>query len=672
MGGDNGVSFQTLNVTNAKNYSSIDNLSWNIFTSQIYFVGLVLLGIFILCMCLFYSIATNSLGVLSNTFQCNANGHWANYTNLLQFAAAFCFSFNAVNQFLTILYIIIVRKETKRCLLQLYFSLLIISLICGVSHGLSYSRIGFTKYCFDSFGVYSDLPLWGEWLPVVPFLAYLATFTDQTTPSRPNDYYCIINTFLMIFCGFLSAISIDKNTSTFFYFACCIFFIFCLRNLWLCGWIEDSEISEKYDTYINFTNIPSNPTTHYELIKHINYMKLIEKRARTRILFVCFFIFPTVHLLGSLAILNHDQVLAGYIVGNIFTKLIFSGFIVNSHIQLQNEIAKVVTIHKTNYICTMIEVEMDEFRHIIANVAHDLKTPLSSLCSGIDLIQTSSAELKRNLSENFQNESTLVSPSTATDNEGSRDLRTIATIGDIIDTNIAKEDAIPMVLEEEKNVDNNNQSNSQKSYTTSDYELTFDHSYPSQESLNLQPDTDSMIQSNNAQETNTKSSLYDDKTVVSEKNEYNMIKSVSKITFDLQEKRDPLKILIVDDSMTILKMVSLLLKKDGHYVSNAENGLIAYELIQQKGLNYFDVILMDMQMPVLDGIETTIKIRELELKYGVNDHMHQVIIGCSANSDNETVEEALKVGVDSFIVKPFKLKRFYDTFDNIQMKKKSK
>jgi CheY-like chemotaxis protein len=161
-----------------------------------------------------------------------------------------------------------------------------------------------------------------------------------------------------------------------------------------------------------------------------------------------------------------------------------------------------------------------------------------------------------------------------------------------------------------------------------------------------------------------------------------------------------LNILVVDDSPAILKMSSRMLRQLGHRVTTAVNGADAVQKInaemdltrdegEDQSEGYFDVVLMDLQMPVMDGLEATSRIRSQEVErtdiivlmakqlgrssYSpTHSHpcaLHQVIIGVSANSDNETMEAAFAAGIDAFIAKPFTMQSFKETYNTLCQKR---
>ncbi len=127
----------------------------------------------------------------------------------------------------------------------------------------------------------------------------------------------------------------------------------------------------------------------------------------------------------------------------------------------------------------------------------------------------------------------------------------------------------------------------------------------------------------------------------------------------------PLSILVVDDSPPILKMTTLMLKRLGHRTKTAENGAVALELMNESESSGFDVILMDLQMPVMDGLEATKRIR------GSEKHTKQIVIGMSANSDHETTVHAFEAGVDTFMAKPFTVETFKATIEMLFQKRET-
>ena len=122
----------------------------------------------------------------------------------------------------------------------------------------------------------------------------------------------------------------------------------------------------------------------------------------------------------------------------------------------------------------------------------------------------------------------------------------------------------------------------------------------------------------------------------------------------------PRKILVIDDSLSVLKVTSRLLTMNGHTVVTAPNGAVGLEMLKEAYANQlFDMVLTDLQMPVMDGIEATKRFRSFENDEIDNNKMKykkMLIVGMSANSDNKSKQEALESGMDFFVTKPFSYK----------------
>ncbi len=111
----------------------------------------------------------------------------------------------------------------------------------------------------------------------------------------------------------------------------------------------------------------------------------------------------------------------------------------------------------------------------------------------------------------------------------------------------------------------------------------------------------------------------------------------------------PLKILVAEDKIMTQKIVKILLSNMGHSVSLANNGKEAFEQITP---GKFDLVLMDIQMPVMDGITATRKLRE-KFPSGLPP-----IVGFSANNFEGDREKYMEDGLDEFLSKPLKKENF--------------
>ena len=109
------------------------------------------------------------------------------------------------------------------------------------------------------------------------------------------------------------------------------------------------------------------------------------------------------------------------------------------------------------------------------------------------------------------------------------------------------------------------------------------------------------------------------------------------------------KVLLVDDNELNLKIGSLQLKQQGMTVDTAQNGQIAVDMLRENGIAAYDFVLMDIQMPVMDGYEATSIIRKLP----GGDKLK--IIAFSANAFEEDREKSLQAGLDGHIAKPLKV-----------------
>ncbi len=113
------------------------------------------------------------------------------------------------------------------------------------------------------------------------------------------------------------------------------------------------------------------------------------------------------------------------------------------------------------------------------------------------------------------------------------------------------------------------------------------------------------------------------------------------------EKIPHLKILVVDDDLLTQRMMQILLGREGHQVEVVSNGLEAFDAMK---FQKFDIVFMDLLMPIMDGMEASRRIRDWE-----NGGQHTFIVALTASYLPEEGYRLFEAGIDNYISKPFEL-----------------
>ena len=128
----------------------------------------------------------------------------------------------------------------------------------------------------------------------------------------------------------------------------------------------------------------------------------------------------------------------------------------------------------------------------------------------------------------------------------------------------------------------------------------------------------------------------------------------------LKEDRRRLRILLAEDNAVNQKLASRLLEKRGHTVTVTENGKAALAALETE---FFDLVLMDMQMPEMDGFEATKAIRESEQRSARGRHIP--IIALTAHALKGDQERCLAAGMDAYVSKPIRTSELYETIERV-------
>ncbi len=114
----------------------------------------------------------------------------------------------------------------------------------------------------------------------------------------------------------------------------------------------------------------------------------------------------------------------------------------------------------------------------------------------------------------------------------------------------------------------------------------------------------------------------------------------------------PLRILIAEDNEVNLKVIKIILANCGWQFDIAQDG---NEAVEKYNSERYDLVLMDCQMPRMDGIEATNRIRQIETLAQMS---RTPIVAMTANAMKGDREKCLAAGMDDFLSKPFKSQEF--------------
>lgn len=126
-------------------------------------------------------------------------------------------------------------------------------------------------------------------------------------------------------------------------------------------------------------------------------------------------------------------------------------------------------------------------------------------------------------------------------------------------------------------------------------------------------------------------------------------------------------ILVAEDNELNREILIAMLTETGASIMAAENGKEALDLFKESKEGSIDAILMDMQMPVMDGCSATVQIRALDR----SDAASVIIIACTANAFQEDIDRALKAGMNKHIAKPLDMIKLITLLNELREEKQN-
>lgn len=121
------------------------------------------------------------------------------------------------------------------------------------------------------------------------------------------------------------------------------------------------------------------------------------------------------------------------------------------------------------------------------------------------------------------------------------------------------------------------------------------------------------------------------------------------------------RILLVDDNEMNREIANIILSDRGYKVEEASDGSVAVDMLEKGSDNYYDAILMDIHMPVMDGYETTRRIRTMERK----DIRDIPIIAITSNAFDDDKRKAIECGMNAHIAKPLEMDKLFAVLDSV-------
>ena len=126
-------------------------------------------------------------------------------------------------------------------------------------------------------------------------------------------------------------------------------------------------------------------------------------------------------------------------------------------------------------------------------------------------------------------------------------------------------------------------------------------------------------------------------------------------------ERHPLRILLAEDNVVNQKLALRLLQQMGYRADLASNGVEAIECVARQP---YDVVLMDVQMPEMDGLEAS---RRITAQWPVG--VRPRIVAMTANAMQGDREECLAAGMDDYLTKPIRVDRLVDALSHVTARK---